>query len=74
MSMKPCSASTVAECQILFRERVADEKSIEAAFHITNIRNITGEVPTGGREQTGLTDLASQLIPDTVLTRCCDQL
>ena len=72
--MQSRSFAAVAEREILFRERLADQKSIEAAFQVTNVGHVTGEVPTGCGKDTCLTNLAPQLISDAMLMRQCDQI
>ena len=56
--------ATVAERQVFFRKRIADQKPIETAFQIANIRHVAGKVTTSGRENSGLTNLTTQLITD----------
>jgi hypothetical protein len=51
-----------AECQIFVGQPVMDQKPIVAAFKVTNLPYIAGKMATGSGQNSGFSNLTTQLI------------
>ena len=65
------SLAASAEGEVLNGQTLADEMAVVASFEVTNVRDRGREVTAGGGKNSGLSDLAAELITESRLM--CDR-